>query len=111
MYLGKIVETAPAEQLYTNPVHPYTTALLSAVPIPDPRENAAREPLVLEGDVPSPINPPPACRFHTRCWKAQEVCRQDDPPLVEKDGGNLAACHFPLTDGEVAELVPSARVG
>ena len=82
MYLGKVVESAPAEQLYANPVHPYTVALLSAVPIPDPKENAAREPLVLEGDVPSPIDPPPACRFHTRCPWATEICGTEEPPLA-----------------------------
>ena len=95
MYLGKIVETAPAEQLYTNPVHPYTEALLSAVPIPDPQENEAREPLVLEGDVPSPVNPPSACRFHTRCPHATEICTTDEPPLVAHRDAHLAACHHP----------------
>jgi oligopeptide transport system ATP-binding protein len=95
MYLGKIVETAPAEQLYVNPVHPYSVALLSAVPIPDPRENAAREPLVLEGDVPSPVDPPPACRFHTRCPWATEVCSEVEPPLEPYGRGRIAACHHP----------------
>jgi oligopeptide transport system ATP-binding protein len=103
MYLGKVVELAPADQLYVNPVHPYTTALLSAIPIPDPRENAAREPLVLEGDVPSPINPPPACRFHTRCPWATEICSVTEPPLADYGRGRIAACHHPLnvTDQEV----------
>jgi oligopeptide/dipeptide ABC transporter ATP-binding protein len=96
MYLGKVVEVSPAEELYTNPAHPYTVALLSAIPIPDPKENAAREPLVLEGDVPSPIDPPPACRFHTRCPRATEVCRQVEPPLVDYGHGHLAACHHPV---------------
>jgi peptide/nickel transport system ATP-binding protein len=95
MYLGKIVETAPADQLYTNPVHPYSVALLSAVPIPDPRENAAREPLILEGDVPSPVNPPSACRFHTRCPWATEVCSEVEPPLEPYGRGRIAACHHP----------------
>jgi oligopeptide transport system ATP-binding protein len=95
MYLGKIVETAPADQLYTNPVHPYSVALLSAVPIPDPRENAAREPLVLEGDVPSPVNPPAACRFHTRCPWATDVCSEVEPPLEPYSRGRIAACHHP----------------
>ena len=96
MYLGKIVEVSPAEELYTKPIHPYTVALLSAIPIPDPKENAARGQLVLEGDVPSPIDPPPACRFHTRCPRATEVCRRVEPPLVDYGNGHLAACHHPV---------------
>ena len=81
---------------------------MSAVPVPDPRLAAAKKRQVLAGDVPSPSNPPPACRFHTRCWKAQEICSSEEPQLEDKDGGNIAACHFPLTDAEVAERVPSA---
>jgi oligopeptide/dipeptide ABC transporter ATP-binding protein len=96
MYLGKVVEVSPAETLYKRPIHPYTVALLSAIPIPDPRENAAREPLVLEGDVPSPINPPPACRFHTRCPRATSICRRVEPPLVDYGDGHIAACHHPV---------------
>jgi oligopeptide/dipeptide ABC transporter ATP-binding protein len=96
MYLGKVVEVSPAADLYTSPHHPYTVALLSAIPIPDPKENAAREPLVLEGDVPSPIDPPPACRFHTRCPRATEICRRVEPPLVDYGNGHLAACHHPV---------------
>jgi len=96
MYLGKVVEVSPAEALYTNPRHPYTVALLSAIPLPDPRENAAREPLVLEGDVPSPINPPPACRFHTRCPRATDICRRVEPPLVDYGDDHQAACHHPV---------------
>ena len=84
---------------------PYTGALMSAVPVADPRLAAAKKRQVLAGDVPSPTNPPQACRFHTRCWKAQEICRTEDPPLEPKEGGNIAACHFPLTDAEVAERV------
>ena len=96
MYLGKIVEISPAEELYERPIMPYTEALLSAVPIPDPRESAARERIVLEGDVPSPINPPSGCRFHPRCRYATDVCTQIEPPLVDYGNGHLAACHHPL---------------
>jgi oligopeptide transport system ATP-binding protein len=96
MYLGKVVETAPADQLYSAPVHPYTQALLSAVPIPDPRENRRREQLVLEGDVPSPIDPPSACRFHTRCPFATDICSTEEPPLAAYGRGRVAACHHPL---------------
>jgi peptide/nickel transport system ATP-binding protein/oligopeptide transport system ATP-binding protein len=109
MYLGQIVELATSEQLYAHPRMPYTGALMSAVPVADPRLAAAKKRQVLAGDVPSPYNPPPACRFHTRCWKAQEVCRVEAPPLEPKEGGNLAACHFPLSDAEVLERVPAAR--
>ena len=103
MYLGKVVEVSPAEDLYKTPRHPYTVALLSAIPLPDPKENAAREPLVLEGDVPSPIDPPPACRFHTRCPRATEICRRIEPPLVDYGNGHLAACHHPV-NVDAAEL-------
>jgi oligopeptide/dipeptide ABC transporter ATP-binding protein len=109
MYLGHIVELATSEQLYNHPRMPYTGALMSAVPVADPRLAKAKKRQVLEGDVPSPANPPKACPFHTRCWKAQEVCREVTPPLETKEGGNLAACHFPLSDAEVLERVPSAR--
>ena len=96
MYLGKLVELSPAEELYDRPIMPYTEALLSAVPIPDPDLAAARERIVLEGDVPSPINPPSGCRFHPRCRYATEVCREIEPPLVDYGNGHLAACHHPL---------------
>jgi oligopeptide/dipeptide ABC transporter ATP-binding protein len=109
MYLGKIVELAESDQLYSHPRMPYTGALMSAVPVADPEMAATKKRQLLSGDVPSPTNPPPACRFHTRCWKAQEICRLEDPPLEVKEGGNIAACHFPLTDEEVLERVPSAR--
>ncbi|MGV9798726.1 ABC transporter ATP-binding protein [Mycobacterium sp. NPDC003449] len=95
MYLGKIVESADADGLYSRPLHPYSGALLSAVPIPDPRRNAARERLVLEGDVPSPINPPSGCSFHTRCPWCTEVCGSEAPALVDLVGGHAAACHHP----------------
>jgi oligopeptide/dipeptide ABC transporter ATP-binding protein len=109
MYLGKIVELADADALFEHPRHPYTGALLSAVPVPDPRLAREKQRQVLGGDVPSPTNPPPACRFHTRCPKARDgVCNVEEPLLEPKDGGNLAACHFPLTDQEIARRVPTA---
>jgi peptide/nickel transport system ATP-binding protein/oligopeptide transport system ATP-binding protein len=106
MYLGKVVELADSDALYAHPRHPYTGALLSAVPVPTPGLASKRQ--ILGGDVPSPSNPPPACRFHTRCWKCQEVCAVEEPLLEPKPGGNITACHFPLTDGEVQERVPVA---
>ena len=96
MYLGKIVEIGPAEAVYNTPIHPYTHALLSAVPIPDPRANANRKQVILEGDVPSPANPPSACRFHTRCPRATEICSQEEPPLIDHGNAHFAACHHPL---------------
>ena len=109
MYLGKIVELADGDALFGHPRHPYTGALLSAVPVPDPRLAKGKQRQVLGGDVPSPTNPPPACRFHTRCPKARDgVCNVEEPLLEAKEGGNLAACHFPLTDQEIARRVPTA---
>ena len=96
MYLGKIVELSPADELYTRPIMPYTEALLSAVPIPDPDLAEKRERIVLEGDVPSPITPPSGCRFHPRCRYMTDVCKQLEPPLVDYGNGHLAACHHPL---------------
>ncbi len=96
MYLGKLVEVSPAEELYERPIMPYTEALLSAVPIPDPDLSDQRDRIVLEGDVPSPIDPPPACRFHPRCKYATDICKQVEPPLVNYGNGHLAACHHPL---------------
>jgi peptide/nickel transport system ATP-binding protein len=107
MYLGRIVEMADSDVLYASPRHPYTGALLSAVPVPDPSGGTQRRQL-LTGDVPSPANPPSACRFHTRCPKAQPKCSEDDPELERKAGGSIAACHFPLTDEEVASRLPVA---
>jgi len=95
MYLGKLVEIADRASLYEKPMHPYTVALLSAVPVPEPDKALRRERIRLQGDPPSPINPPPACRFHTRCWKAQEICSVTEPLLVELAPGHQVACHFP----------------
>ena len=96
MYLGKLVELSPAEELYQRPIMPYTEALLSAVPIPDPDLARKRERIVLEGDVPSPINPPSGCRFHPRCRYATAICKEVEPPLADYGNGHLAACHHPL---------------
>ena len=101
MYLGTIVEMADRAGMYEHPLHPYTHALLSAVPVPDPAKQHRRERILLRGDPPTPLNPPSGCRFHPRCWKAEEVCGTVEPQLVEIQPGHLAACHFP----EERELV------
>jgi oligopeptide/dipeptide ABC transporter ATP-binding protein len=109
MYLGRIMELSPSEELYVKPIHPYTRALLSAIPIPDPRENRARERVVITGEPPSPVDPPSGCVFHTRCPRAQDICRSEVPRLSEYASGHLAACHFPInvTPAEIAACTNS----
>ena len=95
MYLGRVVELATSGNMYETPLHPYTQALLSAVPVPNPDVESRRKRIILEGDVPSPVNPPSGCNFHPRCWKAQAICREVIPPLEQKQSNHYAACHFP----------------
>jgi len=95
MYLGKLVEVSPVAELYSKPIHPYTSALLGAIPIPDPQENRARERPIVGGEPPNPIRPPSGCRFHTRCPRATTVCSEVEPQLTEYANGHLAACHHP----------------
>ena len=112
MYLGKLMEVSPAEELYTKPIHPYTSALLSAIPIPDPKENRARTRTVVSGEPPNPIDPPSGCVFHPRCPRATDICKQVVPPLARYPNGHLAACHHPMNvsadDLSAAEKDPSS---
>ncbi|MGH2920323.1 MAG: ABC transporter ATP-binding protein [Solirubrobacteraceae bacterium] len=108
MYLGKLMEVSPAEELYTKPIHPYSSALLQAIPIPDPRENRGRRRTVVAGEPPNPINPPSGCVFHPRCPHATDICRTAEPPLMAYANGHLAACHHPL-NVTAAEMAAAKR--
>jgi oligopeptide/dipeptide ABC transporter ATP-binding protein len=108
MYLGKIVETGTEDDIYERPTHPYTQALLSAVPVPDPMVRQTKQIIRLVGDVPSPVNPPSGCRFRTRCWKAQDICATEEPALIERAADrHPSACHF----AEVREIVATHEAG
>jgi oligopeptide transport system ATP-binding protein len=109
------MEVGTREQIYGAPMHPYTQALLSAVPIETPNDRGQRARIVLEGDVPSPANPPSGCRFRTRCWKAQPICAEEEPPLVPRHGSQPVACHFAEVlkprSLEIEAKAPAQRVG
>ncbi|CAB4677387.1 unannotated protein [freshwater metagenome] len=109
MYLGKIVEMGPSSAVYGRSLHPYTTALLSAVPVANPKKRGASGRIRLQGDVPSPVNPPSGCRFRTRCWKASELCASHEPPLIDMGEGHLVACHHPMEPSEGAGKPPVER--